>query len=463
MLAFRRNILLAWVLLLLMFPAACAHYPVNARVGEGPVRLLDETRFRSPGRSDELLVFLAFSGGGTRAAALSFGVLEALARVEIPVEPIRSTDPAAGNRRLLDEVDGISSVSGGSFTAAYYGLHGDRIFSDFKERFLTRNVQKSLFLKALSPYHWLRTRSSRFGRSDLAAEYYDEVLFDGKTLGDFDATGGPRIWIMATDILDGLSFSFSPYLFALTCMDYDSFPVARAVAASAAFPGPFTPIVLNNYAGTCGVEMESWVTHALAERTPASRAYGLAMQYQTYADPKGKPHIYLLDGGISDNLGVRGATELLRARGVQSFEELGLGNVRRELIIVVDASSRSGYKWGPTGKVPGLKGILSSTSNVMLSSTNYDTLYLLHQYTRQWNEEYRARYPDRPELKSHIVHLKFEDLEDETERVYFNNVPTSLYLPGETVDKIREAAGRLLFQNREFRAFVEDLNGRIPE
>ncbi len=47
--------------------------------------------------------------------------------------------------RLLDEVDYITSVSGGSFTAAYYGLYGDGIFEDFEEAFLVRDIEKYLF------------------------------------------------------------------------------------------------------------------------------------------------------------------------------------------------------------------------------------------------------------------------------------------------------------------------------
>jgi len=56
-------------------------------------------------------IILAFSGGGTRAAALSYGVMKELRDTGIPVE---------GNEvSLLKDVDAISAVSGGSFTAAY--------------------------------------------------------------------------------------------------------------------------------------------------------------------------------------------------------------------------------------------------------------------------------------------------------------------------------------------------------
>ena len=62
------------------------------------------------------LVILAFSGGGTRAAAFSYGVLEALKRTEIETRTGQSA-------RLLDQIDVITGVSGGSFTALAYRLY----------------------------------------------------------------------------------------------------------------------------------------------------------------------------------------------------------------------------------------------------------------------------------------------------------------------------------------------------
>ena len=78
------------------------------------------------GNSDELFIIVTFSGGGTRAAALSYGVLEYFRETKIKVN--------GELRRLIDEIDVISSVSGGSFTAAYYGL--------FRENRCLRNFQR---------------------------------------------------------------------------------------------------------------------------------------------------------------------------------------------------------------------------------------------------------------------------------------------------------------------------------
>ena len=111
------------LLISILFQACTAHYPVNEQLEKYDSTYderIGQTTAGAGGRSDNLLVGLAFSGGGTRASALSSGILEALRDDTINLN--------GHERRLLDEVDIISSVSGGSFTAAYFGLFGDRIF-----------------------------------------------------------------------------------------------------------------------------------------------------------------------------------------------------------------------------------------------------------------------------------------------------------------------------------------------
>ena len=229
------------LLVLALLISGCAHYPVNA-----PLRTNDPAsgyRFQSlgtQGSSDDLLLMLAFSGGGTRAAALSYGVLEELRRTQVGLP--------AKEHPLLNDVSLISSVSGGSFTAAYYALWGDNIFVDFESRFLKKRVQSGLLCHILAPWNLIRLTSPKLSRSDLAAEYYDRLLFKGATFGDLMEYGGrPFLSVNATDVASGARFEFTQDEFDLIQSDLAQFPISRAVAASSAFPVLLTPVVLKNY------------------------------------------------------------------------------------------------------------------------------------------------------------------------------------------------------------------------
>jgi hypothetical protein len=155
--------------------------PVNVRVERvGPETGYRIAKFlvrdRRPTNNPDALVLLAFSGGGTRAAALSYGVLEELRRTPIVVK--------GHQHSMLDEVDLIAGVSGGSFTALAYALYGERLFHEYQQRFLKRNVQGELIKRLLNPTNWPRLASDGYGRSELAAGYYDEILFGGATFSD---------------------------------------------------------------------------------------------------------------------------------------------------------------------------------------------------------------------------------------------------------------------------------------
>ncbi|HVP79010.1 MAG TPA: patatin-like phospholipase family protein [Thermodesulfobacteriota bacterium] len=173
--------------------AGCVHPTINQ-----PVKALDPNagyrgaQVKDSENSDHMLLLLTFSGGGTRAASLSYGVLEELKRTEVTLD--------GKKRRLLDEVDAISGVSGGSFTAGYDGLFGDRIFQDYEGKFLKKNIQGALLLGVLNPLNWPKLFSGTFGRSDLSGEYYDKHIFERGTFGDLAARKGPFIVINATDM-----------------------------------------------------------------------------------------------------------------------------------------------------------------------------------------------------------------------------------------------------------------------
>ena len=194
--------------------AGCASRPINEPIAQVDPKAGYRPYLLIPKRQNNdlhTLFVLSFSGGGTRAAAFSYGVLEELRRTEIVVDGKR--------RRLIDEVDMITGVSGGSFTALAYALHGERLFSEYETRFLKRDVEGALLARSLNPFNWPKFIGGSAGRSELAAEYYDEILFEGATFGDLLDKQNPVAIATGTDISSGSRLAFFQNDFDLLCSD----------------------------------------------------------------------------------------------------------------------------------------------------------------------------------------------------------------------------------------------------
>lgn len=440
------------VLTLALTAAGCAHYPVNSRLAT-PARHADYRFQNAPSRtnSDGLLLMLAFSGGGMRAAALSYSVLHELKQTEVGA--------SANQHPLLDDVSLISSVSGGSFTAAYYALWGDRTFVDFEPCFLKRHVQTGLLLQVLAPWNQIRLASPKFDRSDLAAEYYDRLLFKGATFGDLMTNPHrPFLSLNATDIASGARFEFTQDEFDLLGSDLSRFSIARAVAASSAFPVYLTPVVLKNYSAGRQQTEPGWTKTILEDPLASSRLKFVASEAQSYTDEH-RQFIHLLDGGLSDNLGLRGALDRAIAR--EQFVEVPSVPAklpRRIAIIVVDAHTDSDYGWDAKEGYLGLRAIIGSVGQVSVSHYSFETIELFREVMARFSREHvRPGTPDAPEISTYIIELHFNQLADKSDRQFFNSVPTSLQLPAKTVDRLRELAARELANNAEFKRLVNDL------
>ena len=296
-------------LLLLLGGCATAIRPVNPPITQvdpsGGYRF--ETRqAQNQGQGKEGLVILAFSGGGTRAAAFSYGVLEFLRRTEVMTP--------RGKARLLDEVDVITGVSGGSFTALAYGLYGDKLFTDYEQRFLKRDVQGEIVSRSFSPSNWGKLASTAWGRSELAAELYDEILFNNATFADLNRGKGPLIMASATDISTGSRFIFNQRVFDVICSDLGAVKLSRAASASSAVPVVLSPVTLNNYGGTCGATVPGFLKPFLDADNPprpAARAIRSLRAEEAFRDGVHRPFLHLVDGGVSDNVGMRAVLDAL--------------------------------------------------------------------------------------------------------------------------------------------------------
>ena len=429
--------------------AGCASYfPVNdvMQTVDPHAGYRSERRW-SPERSNDVLMVVAFSGGGTRAAAFAYGVLEELAETPIEIDGRRVA--------VLDEVDHITGVSGGSFPAAYYGLHGRRIFDDFEERFLRRDVQGSLMLQLLWPWNWVLLFSPYFERSDLLARYYDRILFDHATFADLEARNGPLIQINATDLATGAPFAFIQEQFDYLCSSLSSYSISRAVAASSAVPGPMSPLTLRNFAGECDFETPEWIREAIASRRTFSRAFVNARNLDSYTRSRERKFIRLIDGGVSDNLGVRGPFEsaLLRLAPPDAQPE-DLGGLRHMVLILVNAATAPEVAWEAIDEAPALFDIIDQTATVQINRYTIETIELLRATFESWRE---VSEPWSEPAGFHLIEVDFTKPTDPAERQYLNELPTSFRLSDEAVDRLRRAGRSTLRADPVFRGLIDAL------
>lgn len=455
---------------------ACATFPENPKLEKhNPTQGYRFDNLRPDAKNtDSLFVILTFSGGGTRAAAFSYGVMEVLRDTEIIW--------ANQTKRLLDEVDIISSVSGGSFTSAYYALHGDGLFDgSFERKFLNKDIEHDLFMRTLWPVYWLKLAGWSYGRSDLAAEYYDTSIFHGATYADLiKKNTRPFIILNASNMSIGEPFAFIQDQFDLICSDLTKLPIARAVASSSAFPGILTPLTYRNFAGTCDYQEPQWVGLANQDHRIAPERAKIAERQQSYYVNNPweveKRYVHLIDGGVSDNIGLRGILFALQSSDspYSLQKRINRQEIQKLLVIVVNAATDPEANRDTKAKVPGLIDTLMTAATIPLDRYSFDTVERARAIAKEYNDAVRTRKACEsilqntcPEAKLpgkdlyavdiYVSHISLDLIDDPKTRFYFKNLPTTFKLPVDTVKALRSAAAELLHSDPEFNRLREQL------
>ena len=448
--------------------AGCAVRPVNPELAhyEPDAGYRWSERRVLPDNDPKTLFILAFSGGGTRAAAFSYGVLEELRRTQV--------GPSSLTHSMLSEVDLISSVSGGSFTALAYALYGEQLFDHYEQQFLKRDVEGELLKRLFDPLTWPQTLSSGFGRSELAEQYYDEILFHGATYADLIAKPTPTAIANATDIATGLRWSFSAANFDIICSGLNKMHLARAAAASSAVPVALSPVTINNYGGSCGYRDPSWVQAAIKPRErawPGNRAQQRYRSLQAYENGRDRPYIHLVDGGLAGNLGVYPVVEALQeAEASEAFRKAsGIERLRRIVLVIVNAYTAPNLGWSKREAAPSAVELLLQAVSVPIDRFSYESVDALEDLITEWTlrrqvavETLRRKGEPIPAdmlspLEFSVVDASFDAVRDPAEREYLLNLPTTLSLSPEAVDRLRAAAAQLLRNSVVFRKLADEL------
>lgn len=441
--------------------AAVYNHPVN--VPATSIRDRIAINFEDVAAADSVLVGLAFSGGGTRAAAFSHGVLTELERT-----PVRGAAAP-----MIERVDFISGVSGGSVTAAYYGLKKRAGLQDFRERFLLRNPEES-FSTRVSLVNIGRAFGGGVNDASGFTRWLDDNLFEGATFGQFRGTGRPRVWINASDIYNRTPFVFGATAFSAMCSDIDKYPLAEAVAASAAVPVAFAPIVIQTFPGKCNDPLPEWIVRARDDREapPMLRSFAQAISRYHHGQV---PFIKLLDGGLADNFGLSGFT-IARQSSNTPYGPLNprqAAKMRRALFLVVDAKGGStGADWVHSVPGPGGVELVMAAVSTSIDSTVGTSFTAFQATMNEWqgslirwrcglSAAQRAQYGVGPgwncrDLKFFIGRVGFDQL-DPARAARLEAVPTRFQLPADQVDDLISAGGEALRTSPVFRAFAASL------
>jgi len=424
----------------------------------------DGYRFATLAASDQfpdLFVMVAMSGGGKRSAAFAYGALKGMRQVTIPGD--------TGNRTLLQAVDEISGVSGGSFTAAYYGLYRDRAFDQYEKDFLYLDTNSNIYGIYLLPWHWGWLVNPSTGTNDYMARAYDETMFHGATFKDLIPLGRPLIAIGATDISYGNPFIFTQETFDLICSDLSEFPIARAVAASNGFPGLFSPVTLTSHTADCGGRRPGWERRiGESERNdPLSRLGMQANVLDQYLDPDRTSYLHLADGGVSDNLAMRVTGGMMQnlAQSPKALTARGADRIRRVLVLSIDGEGAQDTSVAKRKSVGGLFSLLGLVSGGQIDHYNFETLNAVTGQLRDAVQALRtARCARGPmidgtpcgDVQAELIHISLAGMPNSPEKAALLAIPTGLTLQPHDVDLLVAAGETAITTSGPLRRFINN-------
>jgi NTE family protein len=237
-------------------------------------------------------------------------------------------------------------------------------------------------------------------------------------------------------------------------------------------------VTYNNYGGTCGYQYPAWVAEVAkteGRARPSARAFQRYQEMKSFQDSKDRPYLHLVDGGVSDNIGVRGVIETFEELGASAkFRgEVGFGVVQRIVLLVVNSHASPSTDWDREESPPGMIGQLLQSTGVPIDRYSFETVETLKDRAEsiKWRRELlvsRLRLAGAsesqaeakvPKVTLEVVDVAFDAIPDPKERAYFMNLPTSFVLPPEDIDRLREIAGRLLRQSPDYALIVRQFGG----
>ncbi len=432
----------------------------------GPVERIGEEagyypRVNMEEKNGESLVILTLSGGGKRASAYGQGVLDAFRQTAL-------TD----GRTMLDEVDIISSVSGGSVPAANFVANGQQSFKDFRDDFLYFDAMARLKQELLYTPAVIWSLLVENNRIEAFVDIVEDRIVDAdKTFASL-RPDAPYLILNTTDIATGLGFPLTQYQFDVICSDLGRMPLARGVAASAAFPVLLSSIDIENQAPCPAQFQKRKIAEIFANNLVPELAYNATMagldspervaesppivsagsayrrergqRMLRYLEPdQSYRYLHLYDGGINDNVGLAEPLWLLSDNGGSwkfDFNQyLKSDHLKRVTVLTANARSDPDNEIAADEGSPSMVGVVGA---LIGASIDRRTTGLIGQLGLA--EAIGDREPTRGDMG-------FDRIKDRQCARRFANLPTDWALNEKEVNALLTLGAAMTFATRAYR------------
>ena len=178
-----------------------------------------------------------------------------------------------------------------------------------------------------------------------------------------------------------------------------------------------------------------------------------------------RPFIHLLDGGLSDNTGVRALLDrvLLQDDPGRLAQALGASALRKVVLIMVSAETQPDLSIDRVESVPTAMQVIRNVKDIPINAHSFETVELFKTHFEHWPRRQVHETSGGDAVDFYLIEVTLEAIADEDERRHFMGIPTSFYLPAEQVDELREMAGRLLQNAPDYRRLMGDLDATTDE
>jgi NTE family protein len=163
-----------------------------------------------------------------------------------------------------------------------------------------------------------------------------------------------------------------------------------------------------------------------------------------------------VDGGITDNLGIRTLYDRVSLLGgtKRAAGLMGSRSIDKIVVILVNAQTRPSQPMEQSSDEPAVSEVINAVTDAQLQRYNTETLMLVDKGIRQWAADLST---DTRPVSPYFIVIDFDSIADLDKRHLFNNIATSFALPADEVDSLVDTARYLLRTNPEFVRLKRDI------